>query len=236
MRFSPFYPAGIVAGAMAGMGYAVRGRSSSVFGPSIYHGPRSRRSVALTFDDGPSESTPELLELLGEHRVAATFFQCGANIRRLPAIARAVLAAGHEIGNHSDTHAPFYFKSAETIAADFAIAQNTIADVLRVIPRLMRAPYGVRWFGFREAQRRLHLLGVMWTVLGRDWKLPAESIARRVTAATANGAIICLHDGRALQPKPNVRETLEAVRRIIPALQSQGYRFETVSQLLCPAT
>jgi peptidoglycan/xylan/chitin deacetylase (PgdA/CDA1 family) len=236
MRASRFYPLGLMAGAAAGMGYAVRGRSSSVFGPSVYHGPRWRRSIALTFDDGPSESTAALLGILHEHRVPATFFQCGANIRRLPEVARAVFAAGHEIGNHSDTHAPFYFKAPETIAEDFAIAQNTICDVLNVIPRLMRAPYGVRWFGFREAQRRLHLLGVMWTVLGRDWKLPAASIARRVIRAAANGAIICLHDGRQLQTKPDIRETVEAVRRIVPVLQSQGYHFETVSQLLCPTT
>src|SRR6185369_52482 len=108
------------------MGYAVRGRSSTVFGPSIYHGDRSRPALALTFDDGPSESTPALLEILAEHNVLATFFMCGKNVRRLPAVARAVAAAGHEIGNHSDSHPRFDFKSPEFIYGELALAQETI--------------------------------------------------------------------------------------------------------------
>ena len=71
----------ICAGAGA-MAYAVRGRSSTLFGPSVYHGPLNRRTLALTFDDGPSESTGHLLELLEQYRVPATFFQCGSNVER----------------------------------------------------------------------------------------------------------------------------------------------------------
>ena len=73
----------LLCGAAVGLAaYAVRGKSSSLLAPSIYHGDRSRPSLALTFDDGPSESTPALLELLAEHNVKATFFMCGANVRR----------------------------------------------------------------------------------------------------------------------------------------------------------
>src|SRR5215472_781176 len=86
------------------LAWAVRGRSASVFAPSVWRGPRDRAAVALTFDDGPSEDTPRLLEILDRYRVAATFFQCGANVERLPAVAREVRAAGHEIGNHTQTH------------------------------------------------------------------------------------------------------------------------------------
>jgi hypothetical protein len=93
------------------MAWAVRGRSSSVFGPSVWRGPLDRRAVALTFDDGPSESTPEILDILARHNVPATFFQCGANVERLPAVARAVGQAGHAIGNHSHTHPLFCFRS-----------------------------------------------------------------------------------------------------------------------------
>src|SRR5580693_1177919 len=98
--------AGFACGAAALMAWAVRGRSSAVFGRSLWRGPRDRRAIALTFDDGPSESTPAILEVLARHAVPATFFQCGANVQRLPSIARAVCGAGHEIGNHSHTH-PF---------------------------------------------------------------------------------------------------------------------------------
>ena len=84
------------------------------------------------------------------------------------------------------------------------------------------------------AQRRLNLLGVMWTVIGCDWKLKAEPIFKRVVTRTENGAIICLHDGRELEARPDIGDTIEAVKRLIPALETQGYRFETVSQLICP--
>ncbi len=88
------------AAAIAGAAWAVRGRSSTMFAPSIWRGPRDCRALALTFDDGPSESTPALLDVLARHGVSATFFQCGANVERLPGIARATVEAGHEIGNH----------------------------------------------------------------------------------------------------------------------------------------
>src|SRR5690349_8579547 len=96
--------AAAVAAGAGFMGYAVRGRSSTVFGPSVYRGDRNHRALALTFDDGPSESTPALLEILARQRVRATFFMCGQNVRRLPDIAREVADRGHEIGNHTDSH------------------------------------------------------------------------------------------------------------------------------------
>src|SRR5579863_5127789 len=100
-----------LAGAMGGFaGYAVRGRSSSFFAPSVYRGDRSRAALALTFDDGPSESTPTLLDILEANRVRATFFMCGSNVRRFPEVAREVLKRGHEIGNHTDTHPRLDFK------------------------------------------------------------------------------------------------------------------------------
>src|SRR5690348_10834341 len=69
------------------LAWAVRGRSSRVFGPSVWRGPQDRRAVALTFDDGPSESTPRILEILARHGVSATFFLIGANVERLPSVA-----------------------------------------------------------------------------------------------------------------------------------------------------
>jgi peptidoglycan-N-acetylglucosamine deacetylase len=226
--------AGAVVGATGGMGYAVRGRSSNLFAPSVYHGVRTRRALALTFDDGPSESTPALLELLAEHNVRATFFMCGKNVRRCPAIARQVADAGHEIGNHTDSHPRLDFRGADFIYRELALAQETIHVNTGATPRLFRAPYGVRWFGLRSAQERLHLLGVMWTVIGKDWRLPAARIARLVMGRATNGAIICLHDGRATTRTPDIRATIEAVELAIPALKERGFQFETVSQILCP--
>jgi len=216
------------------MGWAVRGRASSVFGPSVYHGPRVRRAIALTFDDGPSEDTPRILDLLADYRAGATFFQCGANVERLPAIARAVREAGHEIGNHSHSHPLYCLHSPAYIQSDVARAQQVIAAATGAAPVLFRAPYGVRWFGLRGVQRRLGLLGVMWTVIGYDWKAAAGEVIRRVARRAGNGAIVCLHDGRELVRQPDIGATVEAVRALVPLLLDQGYQMETVSQLLCP--
>ncbi len=201
----------------------------------MWRGDRERRSVALTFDDGPSESTPEVLAALREYNATATFFQCGANVRRVPSIAAAVRDGGHEIGNHSDSHPLCCFKTASFIEEDFARAQQTFSSTLGVTPTLLRAPFGVRWFGYRAMQEKLGLLGVMWTVIGLDWKLPAEAICSRVLRGVSNGSIICLHDGRGCTERPDIRNTLEAVKRLVPVLLERGYHFETVSQILCPA-
>lgn len=190
--------------------------------------------MALTFDDGPSESTPRLLEILDRHRARATFFQCGANVDRLPDVAQAVHAAGHEIGNHSYSHPYFHFRAPDFIATELERAQRSIGDATGAAPVLMRAPFGVRWPGIGRAQRRLGLTGVMWTLIGYDWKWDAGRIVARLARKVGNGSIICLHDGRRLDARPPIGETLEAVRRLLPILEARGYRLETVTQLICP--
>ena len=222
-------------GATAGiLAYAVRGRSATLLAPSIWRGPRTRPAVALTFDDGPSESTEEILEILATHRVRATFFQCGANVRRLPELARAVLSSGHEIGNHTETHPALYLRSKQFVKNEVAAAQRSIEEVTGVRPKYFRAPYGARWFGLRAAQRELGLQGVMWTCNGLDWRLSTERIVSRLCSNLYSGSIICLHDGRQTQTKPNVRPTIEAVREVIPVVLERGFEFATISELLCP--
>jgi peptidoglycan/xylan/chitin deacetylase (PgdA/CDA1 family) len=216
------------------LAYAVRAPQSALLAPSVYRGVTTRPAIALTFDDGPSESTPELLEILDRYRAPVTFFQCGANVRRLPEVAREVAAAGHEIGNHTDTHPKLYFKSPDFIHRELSAAQQTIEQMTGAHPRFFRAPYGARWFGLRRAQRRLDLMGVMWTTIALDWKWPADRVAGRLLAGAENGAIFCLHDGRWLEKHPDIRVTLEAVREVLPKLIESGFHFERVTEILCP--
>jgi len=223
-----------VAAAAAFMGYAVRGRSSSIFGESYYHGDRDRTALALTFDDGPSESTPRLLDALDKHHVPATFFMCGENVRRCPDVAREVAARGHELANHTDSHARLDFKSPRFIYGEMARAQETIQEATGATARWFRAPYGVRWFGVAQAQELLGLRGVMWTVIGRDWRWPAARVSELVLNKTSNGGIICLHDGRGVRATPDIGATIDAVEHIIPRLQERGFEFLTLTQLLCP--
>jgi peptidoglycan/xylan/chitin deacetylase (PgdA/CDA1 family) len=119
---------------------------------------------------------------------------------------------------------------------DLERAQAAIERHAGVRPEWCRAPYGVRWFGMGEAQRRLNLAGVMWTVIGYDWSLKADAVVARVASRVANGAILCLHDGRELRARPDIGVTVESVRRLVPLLLDRGYQLETVSRLICPTT
>ena len=218
------------------MAWAVRGRSAQIFGRSHWHGPRHIPALALTFDDGPSESTPQILDILAEYRIPATFFQCGANVDRLPEIARSVFSAGHEIGNHSYTHPYLFLRSPAAIEIELRRAQEAIIRHTGATPDHFRPPFGARWFGLRSAQDKLRLTGVMWSAIGYDWSRRAEEVVARMAAAASNGAILCLHDGRELGERPDVRVTVESVRRLVPLLLERGYKFETIGRLLCPKT
>ena len=233
-------PALLCTGVAAALTYGARSRSAQVFGPSSYRGTGQRRSVALTFDDGPSEGTLRLLDCLAREGVSATFFQCGANVARHGSVARRVAEAGHEIGNHTYTHrrlcprlslSPNLLSPAEVLW-EFASAQALISSETGTVPTLLRAPYGMRWFGLAAAQRKLRLHGVMWTAIGRDWELPPHRIVERLLRRLTPGAILCLHDGRDIRPSPDIEATLAATRQLIPRLRDAGYQFETVSQIL----
>jgi len=214
------------------MVWAVRGRSARLLAPSVWRGPRTRRAIALTFDDGPSESTPLLLALLAKHRAKATFFVCGHHARRLPHVLRQAIREGHEIGNHTDTHEALYLRGAGFILEQLARAQNSIGHLAGLKPKLFRPTYGARWFGMREAQQKLGLTCVMWTAIARDWVLDGPSIAERMGKRTKPGAIFCFHDGRDLRHNPDIHATLQALELLLPRWSAAGYEFVTVSELL----
>lgn len=221
-----------LAAAVALMVWAVRGRSARLLAPSVWRGPATRRAIALTFDDGPSESTPLLLALLAQHRAKATFFVCGHHARRLPHVLRQAVREGHEIGNHTDTHEALYLRGADFVLEQMARAQESIGHIAGLKPKLFRPTYGARWFGMRKAQQELGLTCVMWTAIARDWVLDGPSIAARVSKYTRPGAIFCFHDGRDLGHKPDIRPTLQALDLLLPRWTAAGYEFLTVSELL----
>lgn len=210
---------------VASAAWATRSRSASVFGSSYWRGPSTGRAIALTFDDGPSESTPEILALLDRYGARATFFQCGANVERLPEIARKVSRAGHEIGNHTYSHPRLWLRSPAFIEDEIARAQHALGAIHGEAPRLFRAPYGVRWPGLGAAQRRHRLTGVMWTTIGRDWIAAPQVVADRLVRGASPGAIFCLHDGRELQVRPDISATVQALEIALPLLRDRGFTF-----------
>jgi len=235
-----YFAAAATATAVVGAAaYSIAGRSSQVFGPSVYRGAGRRRSLSLTFDDGPSEGSLPLIDYLAQQNIKATFFECGLNVRRHPQVSRTIRDAGHEIGNHTYSHPclcprlawNLNLHSPSFVDDEFSKAQRIIQDETSVTPTLLRAPYGLRWYGIGAVQRRLKLLGVMWTVIGHDWEWSADRIVDVVLRKATPGGIICLHDGRGVRPRPEISETLAAVRQVVPLLKDRGYAFETVTEL-----
>ncbi len=166
--------------------------------------------------------------MLEEFGVKATFFQCGANVQALPEIAREVAAGGHEMGNHTFSHPMLAMRSPGFVAEEFRRGREAILGATGVEAKVVRVPYGVRWFGLRGAGA----VHVMWDVIGVDWKLPARGVAERILKRARNGSILCLHDGRELNRGADISNTVEAVRWVLPALLERGHTFHTVTELL----
>ena len=243
--FSSLFPATFgVAAALTGATCAVlRGihaPGSQLLAPSVAQVPNRWRQIALTFDDGPSASTPALLELLAKYRVRATFFVCGKNVKRLPHIARAIVEAGHELGNHTHHHLRLCPRlgwdlnvlNAREMLREMRKAQTCIHHHTGIWPRYFRAPYGLRWFGLREAQRKLNVQGVTWSVGGHDWEWPRDRIASHLLRNTEPGGIVCLHDGRDIRVDADLREMLAALETVLPVWRARGFRIGTVHDLM----
>ncbi len=219
-------------GAVALASYAVHGRSSTLLAPSVHRGPRGVPRYALTFDDGPSESTPRLLDLLDAHQVRATFFLLGANVRRLPCIARAIVARGHEVGSHGYLHPYYCLKTPGAVYSDIVAAQEILEDTLGFSPWLYRPPFGLRWPGMRAAQQDCGLLGVQWSLMPKDWQWAPQQIAEYLTSRIRGGDIVCLHDGRELKVNPDIRATITAVRAFLLHRATRWLRAQPISELV----
>jgi peptidoglycan-N-acetylglucosamine deacetylase len=198
------------------------------------HGPERSRALSLTFDDGPNESTPRLLDVLERRGVRATFFQCGANIRRLPHIAREVHLRGHEIGNHTFTHSMPYWLPSDGIRQEIGLTQEAASELAGVVPTLFRAPFGSRWFQAAKIVRAADLSWVKWSHDSHDWRADEKIIAERATTGLHNGAILLFHDGRALAQNPDMSQTVRVIDEIIPRVEDQGYTLMPLSPLLAP--
>lgn len=174
-------------------------------------------SIFLTFDDGPDpEWTPRVLDMLAAAEVRATFFMLGSAVRRAPALARRVRAAGHEIGNHGFSHVHARWQNDAMARQDYLDGYACIAEVTGEVPRLFRPPHGVLHEATRETALSLGHVVVQWSVSAVDWGPLARPqwILRRLLRVVA-GDIVLMHD--ATQRRNHPAQLLQ----ILPAWLAQ---------------
>lgn len=185
--------------------------------------------IALTFDDGPSaRHTKEILALLNEYDAKATFFVIGENAERHPDLICEIKENGHEIGNHSYSHAYISKISAEKMIKEIERTEKILTELTGEKPVLFRPPGGICGDEALCGIEKLGYRSVLWSVDTRDWTMcRSDSITRKVKKAVTTGDIILFHD---LEDKR--LGTVAALREILPYYKEQGYRFVTVSELL----
>ncbi|MEU6417375.1 polysaccharide deacetylase family protein [Streptomyces spiralis] len=190
---------------------------------------RKAKCVALTFDGGPSLTTPRLLDILKQQHLHATFFVQGrGHIAEYPEILRRIADEGHEVGNHTWTHPVLTQIDADDARAELTHTQDAIEKVTGTKPVLMRPPQGRTSREVARICKDLGLAQVLWSVTAKDYETTdTDLITKRVLEQTHRDGIILLHDLH--------KGTVPAVPGIIKALEDRGYTIVTVSQLLAPA-
>lgn len=220
----------VVAGvAVAGLGLreVVNSSSFQLFGDYVVRVDTDEKVVALTFDDGPSPwHTPRVLDVLDRHGVKATFFMMGRNVERFPAVAREVIARGHEVGNHSYSHPKLVFMWPQSVRDEIERTDRLLRGVGAVGEIHFRAPHASKLIVLPYVLVRMKKLNVMGDVSADEWRQrPPEVMTRAILQQTRPGSIIGMHD-------PNGAPTLRTLEDTLTALQHQGYSFEKVSDFL----
>lgn len=199
-------------------------------GNIVYYRRRNdRMEIALSFDDGPHPTyTQEILSILAEYGVPATFFMVGENVLYYPEAAEAVLAAGHEIGNHSYDHRRLTKLNEAGVRSQVSRCEEALASLGEYRPHLLRPPEGAMNATVRRVARAEGYRLILWDIDTRDWAhTPPDTITRNVLESVQAGDIILMHDYIG-----HDSPTPAALRRLIPALLERGYRFVTVSRLI----
>ncbi|WP_437228186.1 polysaccharide deacetylase family protein [Planctomicrobium sp. SH661] len=194
----------------------------------IPHGP-GEQVLSLTFDDGPHPTgTPALLDVLSVNNVRATFFLLGERAQRYPELVREILAEGHEIGNHSWSHADFWKCTKTHLLVELSRCQHLLSEIAAEPVHWMRPPYGHVSYTARAWARRNDSTVVLWDLLPPDYN-PGSDVARLKSVYQRfirPGSVVCLHDNDVSQ-----HVTPQLLRSLIPQAREAGWSFRGLS---CP--
>jgi len=187
----------------------------------------ARNEVAITIDDGPDpEVTPQVLQLLAQHGVQATFFCIGRQVEQHPELVRAIVAGGHEIANHTQRH-PLYFSllGPARQRAEIEAAQRAIAAAGGTRPQFFRAPAGLRNLLLQPVLQQLELRLVSWTRRGFDTvNSSAESVLAALTRKLRSGDILLLHDAHAARTADGSPVIIAVLPALLATLRRSGLR------------
>lgn len=177
--------------------------------------------IALTFDDGPSMYTEELLDGLKERDVKATFFVIGKNAETYPAVVKREAEEGHLVGNHTYNHVEISRLSVTEAREEIEKTNQILENLTQKRIEYVRPPFGV----WEEELEDLEMMSVLWTIDPLDWttKNTNEIVNKVVTQAEEND-IILLHDC--------YESSVQAALRLIDLLQAEGFEFVTVDELI----
>lgn len=192
---------------------------ASIFGPAQRSFPTSRREVWLTIDDGPAHDTKAVLELLRQYDAKATFFVIGQNAQARPDDVKAILANGHSIGNHTQTHPAksFWALPSPALREEISTAQGTLEALGGERPQLFRSPVGFAnpMLHALLPEQDLRLIG--WTARAFDGvgEAPQKALAR-LKPQIRPGAIVLLHQGRPMN--------VALIKALLEWLHDEGFR------------
>ena len=195
----------------------------------VYRVETEKKVVALTFDDGPHpEKTLKILDVLGKYNVAATFFVIGKNAEYYPEVLKEVADAGHEIANHTYTHASLGKCSPDAIEREISSAEDSILGACGAKTKLLRPPEGSCSRDVMNIAASLGYSVILWNVDTRDWAhKSAGEIVFNVKKNVRPGSIILFHDYTVGE-----NHTVEALDKVIGFLIEDGYEFVTVGELI----
>ncbi len=211
-----------------GLSVTLAASDENALATAYFSGKGDTKRIALTFDDGPHpQHTAEILDILAEHDIKATFFVIGKLGNEYPELVKREIAEGHEVASHTWSHPNIAALSEEGITNELLETEEFLAS-LGYKPKLFRPPEGKCGENVLRAAASLDYDVILWTVDTLDWAhTPREKIVNNVLTNTRPGSIILCHDFVAYDsPTP------DALREIIPKLKENGYEFVTVSRLL----
>lgn len=186
----------------------------------------NRNVVALTFDDGPTEITPEILHLLEKYHQKATFFCIGKQLEKYPETAKIIIEQGHVIANHTYSHTnKMGFLSAKEVNSEIASTQKIIQQITGKIPNLFRPPFGVTNPNIGRAckENRVEVIG--WNIRSLDTVIASEDkILSRILDRFEKGSIILFHD--------TSTKTLNVLERLLIVMEKKQIQSVTVDELL----